>query len=54
MVADLALEFKVQAFIYSSKIPLAAHKYALDPSDTSKRTIELYCQELGARGLNWM
>ncbi|KAK3681045.1 hypothetical protein B0T22DRAFT_310218 [Podospora appendiculata] len=55
MLADLALEFRVQAFVYSSAIPVGprpddSHDY----SHQTKRELEKYCQELGERGLNWI
>lgn len=54
MLADLALEFKLDALIYSSTIPPGPDlDDAFDASHRSKREIELYCKELGERGLNW-
>ncbi|KAK3334180.1 hypothetical protein B0T19DRAFT_440872 [Cercophora scortea] len=55
MLADLALEFHVEAFVYSSAIPVGprpddSHDY----SHQTKRELEKYCQELGERGLNWI
>ncbi|QYS97510.1 NmrA domain-containing protein [Trichoderma simmonsii] len=54
MLADLALEFKIDAFVYSSTIPPGPDlDDAFDASHRSKREIELYCKSLGERGLNW-
>ncbi len=55
MLADLALEFRVQAFVYSSTIPAGLNDGdALDHSHKAKRRLELYCEELGPKGLQWM
>ncbi|KAL7795966.1 hypothetical protein V8C37DRAFT_16835 [Trichoderma ceciliae] len=54
MLADLALEFNVNALVYSSTIPPGPDlEDASDASHRSKREIELYCKGLGERGLNW-
>lgn len=54
MLADLALEFKVDALVYSSTIPPGPDlDDAFDASHRSKREIELYCKKLGESGLNW-
>jgi len=55
MLAELALEFDVKAFVYSSSIP-AGIKDAqiIDLSHKAKWNIERCCMELGTKGLNWM
>ncbi|KAL6864018.1 NAD(P)-binding protein [Trichoderma novae-zelandiae] len=54
MLVDLALEFKVDALVYSSTIPPGQElDDAYDASHRSKREIELHCKKLGGRGLNW-
>ncbi|PTB68582.1 NAD(P)-binding protein [Trichoderma citrinoviride] len=54
MLVDLALEFKVDALVYSSTIPPGPDMDdAYEASHRSKREIELYCKGLGERGLNW-
>lgn len=56
MLADLALEFGVSAFVYSSGARFGP-KYEddlLNPSHIAKRNIEQYCISLGAKGLPWM
>ncbi|UKZ75111.1 hypothetical protein TrVFT333_002783 [Trichoderma virens FT-333] len=54
MLADLALEFKLDALVYSSTIPPGPDlDDAFDASHRSKREIELYCNKLGETGLNW-
>lgn len=54
MLVDLALEFSVDALVYSSTIPPGRDlDDAYDASHRAKREIELYCKELGERGLNW-
>lgn len=55
MLADLALEFKVQAFIYSSALqPDPKPGQTPEYSRISKRKIENYCKSLTEKGLNWM
>ncbi|KAL7949485.1 hypothetical protein V8C42DRAFT_311034 [Trichoderma barbatum] len=54
MLADLALEFNLDALVYSSTIPPGPDlDDAFEASHRSKREIELYCKKLGERGLNW-
>ncbi|KAL6892417.1 hypothetical protein HDV57DRAFT_180070 [Trichoderma longibrachiatum] len=54
MLVDLALEFKIDALVYSSTIPPGRESDdALDASHRAKREIERYCKNLGERGLNW-
>ncbi|KAM0249500.1 hypothetical protein ACHAQJ_009048 [Trichoderma viride] len=54
MLVDLALEFKVDALVYSSTIPPGPDADdAFDASRLSKRAIELHCKSLSERGLNW-
>ena len=56
LLADLALEFRVQTFVYYSSTmrPGTEEGDFLDPSRRAKQRIEVYCQELGEKGLNWM
>jgi hypothetical protein len=55
LLADLALEFKVEVFVYSSAIQVGADADdALDHSHRAKPQIENYVKELGSKGLNWM
>lgn len=55
LLADLALEFRVQAFVYSSTIqPGPTSEPDRDHSHRAKWDIEVYCQGLGAKGLNWI
>ncbi|KAJ9138337.1 Peptide hydrolase [Pleurostoma richardsiae] len=54
MMADLALEFQVQVFVYSSAIPSATDDNALDMSHQAKFRIERYCEDLGSKGLKWV
>lgn len=55
MLADLALEFNVQAFIYSSAMRAGPkYEHELKLSGQAKANIEEHCIELGNRGLNWM
>jgi hypothetical protein len=54
MLVDLALEFKVEALVYSSTIPPGPDlDDAFDASRLSKRAIESHCKSLGEKGLNW-
>ncbi|KAL7808145.1 NAD(P)-binding protein [Trichoderma gracile] len=54
MLVDLALEFNVDALVYSSSIPPGQDlDDAYDASHRAKLEIELYCKGLGERGLNW-
>lgn len=54
MLADLAFEYKVQSFIYSSAVR-AGPKYEneLKLSGLAKRNIERHCMALGEKGLPW-
>ncbi|KAK5994956.1 hypothetical protein PT974_03345 [Cladobotryum mycophilum] len=55
MLADLAFEFKVEAFVYSSAIqPGPDQDDVHDASHKAKREIELYGKQLGDKGLNWI
>ncbi|KAL2281730.1 hypothetical protein FJTKL_11408 [Diaporthe vaccinii] len=55
LLADLALEFKVEVFVYSSAIPVGpSEDDHLDDSHRAKPRIENYCRELGSKELNWM
>jgi hypothetical protein len=55
MLADLALEFEAQIFVYSSTIPPTADQNdTLDLSHQAKRAVELYCEQLGQKGLKWV
>jgi hypothetical protein len=54
MLADLALEYGVSAFVYSSAARFGPkYEDQLNPSQTAKRNIEQYCISLGAKGLPW-
>ncbi|KAK3380552.1 hypothetical protein B0T24DRAFT_548340 [Lasiosphaeria ovina] len=55
LLADLSLEFRVPAFVYSSTVPTSSNTDdTTEPGHKVKREIEDYCQtELGPRGLNW-
>lgn len=54
MLADLALEFNIHAFVYSSSIsPGPRDDDVQDASHRAKRVIESHCETLGASGLNW-
>lgn len=51
---DLAVEYKVEALVYSSTIPPGPNSpNGLDASRLAKREIELYCKSMGDKGLNW-
>lgn len=54
MLADLALEFRVSVFLYSSSLQPDPVDETVEHSRLSKREIEKYCQLLGERGLNWV
>lgn len=55
LLADLALEFKVEVFVYSSAIQVGpSEDDHLDNSHRAKPKIEDYCKDLGSKGLNWM
>ena len=54
LLADLAFQYRVEAFIYSSSFragPL--YEADLRQSGKAKSNIELHCKELGRRGLPW-
>ncbi|KAE8444449.1 hypothetical protein EG329_000540 [Mollisiaceae sp. DMI_Dod_QoI] len=54
MLADLALQYQVQAFVYSSSFRAGEiHEADLKLSGKAKSNIERYCQELGQKGLPW-
>jgi nucleoside-diphosphate-sugar epimerase len=57
MLAEIALEYGVKVYVYSSAIR-AGPKYEdhLEgkPSAIAKRNIEIHCKDLGTRGLPWM
>lgn len=51
---DLAIGFKVEALVYSSRIPPGPDvANGFDASCLAKREIELYCKSMGEKGLNW-
>lgn len=51
---DLAIEFKVEALVYSSTIPPGPDESnGFDASRLAKREIELYCKSMSEKGLNW-
>jgi nucleoside-diphosphate-sugar epimerase len=56
MLADIALEYGVESYVYSSAMR-AGPKYEdqLDwkPSGKAKSKIERHCMELGEKGLRW-
>ncbi|KAK2066643.1 hypothetical protein P8C59_000440 [Phyllachora maydis] len=55
MLADLALEFNVGAFMFSSMIhPGPKTGDFKDASHLAKQRIEQYCQSLGPSGLRWI
>ncbi|KAK0704384.1 hypothetical protein B0H67DRAFT_648827 [Lasiosphaeris hirsuta] len=55
MLADLALEFKVQAFIYSSALqPVPGNDDTVEFSRLSKLAVENHCKKLGKEGLHWI
>jgi uncharacterized protein YbjT (DUF2867 family) len=57
MLADIALEYHVRAFVYSSSMragPKYEAKLDMKPSGLAKRNIEVHCRELGEKGLRWM
>lgn len=54
MLADLALEFGVQSFVYSSALqPDPDDDSKVEYSRISKRAIEQHCKALTEKGLNW-
>lgn len=51
---DLAIDFKVEALVYSSTIPPGPDlANGVDASRLAKREIELYFKSMGEKGLNW-
>ena len=57
LLADMALEYGVEAYVYSSAMragPKWEEKLDLKPSGKAKRNIEGHCRVLGERGLKWM
>ncbi|KAJ0122043.1 hypothetical protein J7T55_002554 [Diaporthe amygdali] len=55
LLADLALEFRVEVFVYSSAIQVGpTEDDHLDNSHRAKPQIEDYCKELGSQGMNWI
>lgn len=55
MLANLALEFNVSAFVYSTTLqPAPRDEDVNDYSRSAKRAIELHCKSLTGKGLNWM
>jgi len=55
MLADLALELKVEAFVYSSTLqPAADASHTPEYSRLSKQAIEKHCRSLTEKGLNWV
>lgn len=54
LLADLALQYSVEVFVYSSSAR-SGPKYEpqLTLSQAAKREVEGYCRELGEKGLNW-
>ncbi|KAF8851716.1 NAD(P)-binding protein [Acephala macrosclerotiorum] len=54
MLADIALQYRVQSFIYSSSFRAGEmHEAKLMLSSKAKSNIERHCIELGQRGLPW-
>lgn len=55
MLANLALEFNVGAFVYSTTLqPAPRDEEVNEYSRLAKRAIELHCKGLTDKGLNWM
>lgn len=57
MLADIALKYGVQVYVYSSAMragPKWEDKLDLKPSGKAKRNVEEHCRELGEKGLRWM
>ncbi|KAK1255370.1 hypothetical protein MKX08_009365 [Trichoderma sp. CBMAI-0020] len=53
-LVDLAIEFKVEALVYSSTIPPGPDESnGFDASRLAKREIELYCKSMSEKGLSW-
>ncbi|KAH7357072.1 hypothetical protein BKA65DRAFT_496150 [Rhexocercosporidium sp. MPI-PUGE-AT-0058] len=54
LLADLALEYGVSCFVYSSRMgPGPKYDDSLKLSSLAKRNVEKYCVELGEKGLGW-
>jgi uncharacterized protein YbjT (DUF2867 family) len=54
LLADLALRYGVEVFVYSSAArPGPKYEPQLTLSQAAKRDVEVYCKELGQKGLNW-
>lgn len=54
MLADIAFQYRVQSFIYSSSFRAGElHEAKLILSGKAKANIEQHCMELGQRGLPW-
>jgi uncharacterized protein YbjT (DUF2867 family) len=54
LLADLALQYGVELFVYSSAARYGPkYEPQLTLSSAAKRNVEIYCKELGAKGLNW-
>lgn len=57
MWADVALDYKVKVFVYSSAMragPNHEENLEFKPSKKARRNIEKHCRALGERGLRWM
>lgn len=57
MLADIALDYGIKAYVYSSALragPKYEDQLEGKPSGMAKRNIEDRCKELGGRGLPWM
>ncbi|KAK0736453.1 hypothetical protein B0T21DRAFT_288487 [Apiosordaria backusii] len=54
MIADLAVEFGVKLFVYSSTIPIGPDANdGIDESRKQKREVEHYIEDLGKKNPNW-
>lgn len=55
MVADFALQYRAEVFVYSSAMqPNPDPERTVEYSRVMKKHIEDHCRDLGAQGLNWM
>ena len=57
LLADMALEYEVEVYVYSSAMragPKWEDQLDLKPSGKAKRDIEEHCKTLGEKGLKWM
>ena len=55
LLADLALRFGVEVFVYSSAARSGPrYEAGLKLSGAAKREVEEYCKALGEKGLNWV